>query len=192
MRIYVNKCLSFGMFKQVESVLQRLLSIESSRKNKLEYLSKLATVYSSNSEYSEKLISSIKRIGELVDRNDCHEEGQYLALVLSTQINMNDEIKSAFNLRISDYFKKFPESNMLRKANIDINNGPEALLNSIREIAGITDEQIAQWEKNKRSIRRGALPIPFSMLGLFLNNTRDVYTSWNIAKICLRNLWNLR
>lgn len=182
MRIYVNKCLSFGMFKQVESVLQRLLSIESSRKNKLEYLSKLATVYSSNSEYSEKLISSIKRIGELVDRNDCHEEGQYLALVLSTQINMNDEIRSAFNLRISDYFKKFPESNMLRKANIDINNGPEALLNSIREIAGITDEQIAQWEKNKRSIRRGALPIPFSMLGLFLNNTRDVYTSWNIAK----------
>ncbi|WP_235316666.1 tetratricopeptide repeat protein, partial [Klebsiella quasipneumoniae] len=52
MKIYVSKCLSFGMFKQVENVLQRLLSIESSRKNKLIYLSKLITVYASKPEYS--------------------------------------------------------------------------------------------------------------------------------------------
>ncbi|HHL1316457.1 TPA: DUF4365 domain-containing protein [Klebsiella pneumoniae] len=182
MKIYVSKCLSFGMFKQVENVLQRLLSIESSRKNKLIYLSKLITVYASKPEYSEKLISSIKRFGELVDRNDCDEEGKYLAFVLSSPINMSNEARSEYNIRISDYFKKFPESNVLRKANIDINNGPEALLNSIREVTGVTDEQIALWEKHRRSIRRGALPIPFAILGLFLNNTKDVYTSWNLAK----------
>lgn len=105
MKIYVSKCLSFGMFKQVENVLQRLLSIESSRKNKLIYLSKLITVYASKPEYSEKLISSIKRFGELVDRNDCDEEGKYLAFVLSSPINMSNEARSEYNIRISDYFK---------------------------------------------------------------------------------------
>jgi tetratricopeptide (TPR) repeat protein len=182
MKLYVNKCLSFGMFSQVEGVLQRLLSGENSRKNKLIYLSKLITVYSSSMEYRGKLISSIKRFGELVDRNDCDEEGRYLSFVLFTSINMTKEMKSAYSMRISDYFKKFPESKMLRKANVDVNNGPEVLLNSIREVTGVTDENIELWEKNKRSIRRGALPVPFAMLGLFLSNTRDIYTSWMLAK----------
>lgn len=182
MKIYVNKCLNFGMFRKVEGVLQRILSSESIRENKLTYLYKLIIVYSSNLEYKDKLMSCIKRFGELVNREDCNEEGKYLSMLLSIQPNMTDEMREEFSFRISEYFKKFPESNMLRMANVDINNGPEALLNSLRELTGVTDEQIAQWEKNKNSIRRGTLPIPFSMLGLFLSNAGDVYTSWTIAK----------
>ncbi|WP_052696641.1 DUF4365 domain-containing protein [Pantoea sp. BL1] len=182
MKLYVNKCLSFGMFSQVEGVLQRLISGEGSRKNKLIYLSKLITVYSSSLEYREKLISSIKRFGELVDRNDCDEEGRYLSFVLSASIDMSEDKKKLFGVRISEYFKNFPDSKVLRKANVDVNNGPEALLNSIREVTGVTDELVAQWEKNKRSIRNGSLPVPFAMLDLFLSNTNDIYTSWMLAK----------
>jgi len=181
MKLYVNKCLSFGMFNQVEGVLQRLLSTESSRSDKLVYLSKLITVYSSSLEYKEKLLSSIKRFGELVDRNNCEEEGGYLSFVMSASVIFTDEMKSAHSKRITEYFNNFPDSKVIRKANVDINNGPEALLNSIREVTGVTDKKIAQWEKNKRSIRSGALPVPFSMLGLFLSNTRDIYTSWMLA-----------
>ena len=181
MKLYVNKCLSFGMFSQVEDVLQRLLSGESSRENKLIYLFKLVTVYSSNVEYRDKLLSCVKRLSELVDRNNCEEEGGYLSFVMSSSINFTDEMKSEHSKRITEYFNNFPDSKIIRKANVDINNGPEALLNSIREITGITDEQIAQWEKNKRSIRSGSLPVPFFMLGLFLSNTRDIYTSWMLA-----------
>ncbi|MEN4705932.1 DUF4365 domain-containing protein [Pantoea agglomerans] len=182
MRLYVSKCLSFGMFSQVEGVLQRLLSSEHLRKNKLVYLSKLITVYSSSLEYREKLNGSIKRFGELVDRNDCDEEGRYLSFAMSASVNVTNEMKSDYSKRITDYFNKFPKSNLFRKADIDINSGPEALLNSIREITGVTEAQITQWDQNKRSIRKGSLPVPFSMLGLFLSDTRDIYTSWMLAK----------
>ncbi|HGN9373791.1 TPA: DUF4365 domain-containing protein [Citrobacter pasteurii] len=181
MKLYVNKCLKFGMFSQVEDVLQRLISGERSRENKIIYLFKLVTVYSSNVEYKEKLLSCIKRLSELVDRNNCEEEGGYLSFVMSSSINFTDEMKSEHSKRITEYFNNFPDSTIIRKANVDINNGPETLLNSIREITGITDEQIALWEENKRSIRSGSLPVPFFMLGLFLSNTRDIYTSWMLA-----------
>jgi hypothetical protein len=181
LKLYVNMCLAFGMLSHVESALQRLLYSNCTRKEKLFYYSKLIAIYSSDLTYKDKLISSIKRFGELVDRDDSNEEGQYLFFILMTSIEMNDGEKANYEARLSEYVKKFPKSNTIRKTNIDIKNGPEALLNSIRELTGVTDEQIAQWEKNKRAIKNGTMPIPFAMLGQFLSDTRDIFTSWMLA-----------
>ncbi|MCP4158776.1 MAG: DUF4365 domain-containing protein [Deltaproteobacteria bacterium] len=183
LKYYVNLCLQFGLFEELEDVLIDLLNKSTKRQEKLSFLSNLISIYSANrKEYSDKLVKAIKRFGKLVNRDDCTEEGQYLISFMISPMNPSPHETEEFQKRLSDYSAKFPDSHILKLGKIDIDNGPDALLHSLNKMAGISEEQIRKWEQNKNKIRNGQLPVPFVMLEKFLRDTNDLFTTWAISK----------
>ncbi|WP_345860845.1 hypothetical protein [Shewanella algae] len=175
---YVHICLKFGLLSEVEDALIDLFDNAECKNDKLSFLSNLISIYFSEIEFKDKLINAVIRFGNLVDRASCDEEGQFLLYFLMLPENTNQEDINDFQQRLVNYTNKFPESQILKRGIIDVDKGPEALISSINKIAGITDEQLSQWEKNKINIRNGNLPVPFSMLDRFISDTRDIFTSW--------------
>lgn len=178
---YVHICLQFGLLTEVEEALIDLLNSTEERKEGLSFLSNLISIYSSEQGYSEKLMKAVRRFGRLVDREDCTEEGQFLIYFLMSPKCDNPEEVEEFQQRLANYSTKFPDSNILKKGTIDLENGPEALLSSMQKMAGITEDQLKLWEQNKNRIRSGSLPVPFVMLERFLSDARDLFTTWVIA-----------
>lgn len=178
---YVNICLQFGLLTEVEEALVDLLNGTEQREERLLFLSNLISIYSSEQVFADKLTNAIRRFGQLVNREDSTEEGQFLIYFLMSPKNNNPEEVEEFQQRLANYSSKFPDSHILKQGNIDVDNGPEALVRSMQEMAGITDEQLRQWEQNKNKIRSGSLPVPFAMLERFLSDTRDLFTTWVLA-----------
>jgi len=178
---YVHICLQLGLLENVETALIDLFNSECQREEKLSYLSNLISIYSSNEGKETKLSNAIRRFGKLVKQDDCIEEGQFLMFSLTSPKNDDaDEVKE-FQARLSRYIKNFPDSPILKQGNIEMNNGPEAMIDSLNKMTGITEEQIEKWEQNKLKIRSGSLPVPFFMLERFLSDTRDIFTSWVLS-----------
>lgn len=178
---YVHICLQFGLLTEVEDALIDLLNSTEQRKERLSFLSNLISIYSSEQGYSEKLIKAVRRFGQLVDREDYTEEGQFLIYFLMSPKCESPEEVEEFQKRLANYSTTFPDSNILKQGTIDLENGPEALLSSMHKMAGITEDQLKLWEQNKNRIRSGSLPVPFVLLERFLSDTRDLFTTWVLA-----------
>lgn len=180
---YVHLCLRFGLLDEVEEALTDLLNVTIDRSEKVLYLTNLINIYSVHETSIEKQSRAIKKLGSLVNQNDMDEEGKYLVNVLSSsRKDFSKEEISDFQVRLKKYSENFPKSPVLISAKVDLEGGPEKIVNSINTVLGISDKQITQWEKNKNNIKNGKLPVPFRMLDKFLNNTRDIFTSWRILK----------
>lgn len=179
---YINLCLSLGLLGDVVEVLRELYSNSIKRSEKVHFLKLLINIYSGNENYSTHLERAIGKYGELVDQNDCEEEGQFLSWFLRVPIDggANDRVKD-FQKRLTKYTESFPNSKVLKKGVVNPDDGPNSIIKSINEIVGITGEQLEQWEKNKRAIRNGSLPVPFSMRHDFLSNTGSIFTSWSYS-----------
>jgi len=178
---YVHLCLQFGLLTQIEEVLVDLLNSSTERTEKLSFLSNLILVYSSSQAFSAKRIKSVRRFGQLVDREDCAEEGQFLLFFLTSQKIDNPKEVEDFQGRLKIYTAQFPDSNVLKQGAIDLDNGADTLIESIHKMTGVSSEQVALWELNKKKIRSGSLPAPFGMLERFLRDTEDIFSSWALA-----------
>jgi len=178
---YANICLRLGLVDEVENALFDLLEASTEREQKLSTLSNLISIFSSKADREEKLIVAIRRFGKLVNQNDCQEEGQFLLFFMMSPMNEDDDEIKDFQDRLNAYTKNFPDSPILKQGNIDIEGGADSLIESIHKMAGITEEQVAQWEQNRIKIRNGSLPVPFFMLQRFLSDTREIFTSWMLS-----------
>lgn len=176
---YLNLCLALGLLENVIDVLQELYATSSARDEKIHFLRLLISVYSYFDSYHDELKVAVDRYGEMVDQNDCEEEGRYLLFFLSSPKHEEDEAKiKDFQARLARYTDTFPQSHLLRKGLINLDDGTDSVVKAMRELTGTTEEQIILWEKNKRAIRNGSLRVPFSMRGMFLSDTRDIFTTW--------------
>jgi uncharacterized protein DUF4365 len=181
-RFYVNLCLKLGLFNDAESVLLEMYGEAGDRINKLSVLQTLISVYSAQEGFEEKLKQAVDRYGTIVDQNDCSEEGSFLLFFLTSPSHQNEPEKiKEFQSRLAKYTENFPDSPVLRKTTFNPNDSVENILSSMQELAGITNEQVALWDKNRNLIRNGSLPVPFCLLEHFLADTRDVYTSWVLS-----------
>jgi tetratricopeptide (TPR) repeat protein len=176
---FVNLCLSLGLFDNVIEVVKELISNTPNKNEKIQLIKILISILSNDTAYSDELGLAINRYGELVDQNDCEQEGQYLLYSLTTSTNDNDEKRiELFRKRLAKYTETFPNSPILKQGFVEPEDGADSIIKSMQKLAGITDEQVKLWEKNKLAIRNGSLPVPFSMLGQFLGDTRDIFTTW--------------
>lgn len=178
---YVHICVQFGLLSEVEESLKDLFSSIDDRDEKLRCLSTLIVIYFSQQGSEEKLWNSVARFGQLVDRDNCTEEGQFLIFFLMLPFAKDQEQIAEFQDRLAIYCQKFPDSKILWQGSIDTENGVDSLLSSINKMAGVTPQQQAKWEENKQKIRNGSLPVPFVMLERVLRDTRDLFTTWVLA-----------
>ncbi|WP_336931866.1 DUF4365 domain-containing protein [Acinetobacter bereziniae] len=181
-KFYISLCLYLGLIDNAIEILEENLVSENNKENKIVIIRKLIAIYTNKPEYVNNIKTAILKYGELIDRNNCDQEGDYLQLcMLYAQFKSDEQIEN-YQERCNKYFETFPNSTVLRRGNVDVEGGADSLLASLRKLTGVTPEQEERWESNKQKIRSRELPIPFSMRGNFLQNTRDVYTTWILSK----------
>jgi len=179
---FISLSLSLGLVDNLVDFLEEDLVNSTNTQNTILIIRRLIAIYINRPEYEPKLKAAILKYGNLLDRNDCNQEGDYLFLsMLYPPFENDNEIKD-YHERCNRYFENFPNSTVFRRANINVDSDGEALLASLRQLTGVTPELEEVWESNKQKLRSRELPIPFSMRGDFLQNTRDVYTTWILSK----------
>lgn len=181
---YTNLCFSLGFIDEVVDILENNL-VRSQESHEKKYLiRRLIEVYANNPNYINKLKIAILKYGDLVDQNSVQEEGDYLQLCMLHQPFENDAQIESYQERSNRYFENFPDSTILRRGHVDVESGAEDFLASLKKLTGVTPELEEKWESNKQKLRSRELPVPFFMRGKFLQNTRDVYTTWMLSKCC--------
>ncbi|MRT39274.1 DUF4365 domain-containing protein, partial [Acinetobacter sp. RIT698] len=179
---FISLSLSLGLIDNVIEFLEENLVNSTHIENIILIVRRLIAIYINRPEYGEKLKTAILKYGDFIDQNNCDQEGDYLQLcMLYGHFESDEQIKN-YQERCNKYFETFPNSTVLRRGNVDIEGGVDSLLASLRELTGVTPEQEQLWESNKQKLRSRELPIPFCMRGQFLQNTRDVYTTWILSK----------
>jgi len=179
---FINLSLSLGLIDNVVELLEENLVSSANVPDKIFIIRRLIAIYTNRVEYEQKLKTAILRYGTLVDQNNCDQEGDYLQLCMLLCPFENDEQFSDYTERRNKYLETFPDSTVFKMGNINIDKGAEGLLESLRNMLGITPEQIELWESNKQKLRSGELPIPFFMRGQCLQDTRDIFTTWFFSK----------
>jgi len=180
-QFYVNFCLSLGLSDNVIEVVTNLLANTTSKVEKVNLTKALITAYSNNSKYQRECELAVDRFAKLVDQDNCEEEGLFLLYFLTYQKHATEEKVKDFQARLNRYTERFPESPLLKKGSVDIESGAESVMESLNHVLGIDEENIKKWEKNKRAIRNGSLPVPYSLLGNFLRDTNDIFTTWSLS-----------
>uniref|UniRef100_UPI00124EBECC DUF4365 domain-containing protein n=1 Tax=Acinetobacter calcoaceticus TaxID=471 RepID=UPI00124EBECC len=181
---YTNLCFSLGFIDEVVDILENNL-VRSQEPHEKKYLiRRLIEVYVNNPNYINELKIAILKYGDLVDQNSVQEEGDYLQLCMLHQPFENDAQIESYQERSNIYFENFPDSTILRRGHVDVESGAEDFLASLKKLTGVTPELEEKWESNKQKLRSRELPVPFFMRGKFLQNTRDVYTTWMLSKCC--------
>lgn len=181
---YINLCFSLGFIDEVVDILENNLVGNLELDEKRYLIRRLIEVYANNPNYINKLKIAIIKYGDLVDQNSVQQEGDYLQLCMLHQPFENDAQIEHYQERSNRYFEKFPDSTILRRGHVDVESGAEDFLASLKKLTGVTPELEEKWENNKQKLRSGELPVPFFMRGRFLQNTRDVYTTWMLSKCC--------
>lgn len=179
---YISLSLSLGLIDNVIEFLEENLVNSAHIENRILIVRRLIAIYINRPKFGEKLKTAISKYGDLIDQNNCDQEGDYLQLCMLYAPFESDEKIKNYQERCNKYFDTFPNSTVLRRANIDHEGGVESLLTALRQLTGVTPEQVELWESNKQKLRNRELPIPFFMRGNFLQNTRDVYTTWILSK----------
>ena len=181
---FINLSLSLGLIDNVVELLEENLVNSANLPDKIFIIRRLIAIYMNRAEHEQKLKIAILRYGTFIDQNNCDQEGDYLQLCTLLCPFENDEQFSDYTERRNKYLETFPDSTVFKMGNINIDEGAEGLLESLRNMLGITPEQIELWESNKQKLRSGELPIPFFMRGQFLQDTRDIFTTWFFSKSC--------
>ncbi len=179
---FISLSLSLGLIDNVVDFLEENLANSTNIKNIISIVRQLIAIYINRPECGGKLKSAILKYGTLVDQTNCEQEGDYLQLCLLNNPFNNDHDFLDYQQRIEKYQTNFPNSSVLKCIEFNPDKGFDGFMETMRQATGITPEQEELWESNKQKLRSRELPIPFCMRGKFLQNTRDVYTTWILLK----------
>jgi hypothetical protein len=171
-----------GRTEKAEELLLDIYSGEGNIQKKINALKSLIFIYSNNPDSEKKLNTAIINFGNLINRDDEIDEGQFLMFCITLYKGEDDQVRTEIQSRLQSYTVNFPNSKILRTAYLPVDGGAEDILASLERAAGITNQQKEQWEKNRLQVASGSLPIPFSMLHRFLSDSNNVYSSWAILK----------
>lgn len=183
-KFYINLCFSLGFIEEAIDILENNLVKIQDVNERIYIIRSLIEIYVNNPNYINKLKIAILKYGDLVDQNNVQQEGDYLQLCMLHQPFENDAQIESYQERSNRYFENFPDSTILRRGHVDVESGAEDFLASLKKLTGVTPEVEKKWESNKQKLRSRELPVPFFMRGNFLQNTRDVYTTWMLSKFC--------
>ncbi|WP_413665591.1 DUF4365 domain-containing protein [Microbulbifer sp. CNSA002] len=181
---FVRMCVHLVFFEKASAKLECLLE-KAAPDKQIYILELLLFIYSSSTKPSKKLIPTLLRYGRLVDQDDEKSEGHYLMSFLTmtnrAECDVSDYVDD-FRDRLSKYTQKFPNSTVLRKGEVSLESGGDSILEEVRRIAGITDDQIKVWERNRNQIKSRKLPVPFALLPNFLDDVGDIFSAWVMCK----------
>lgn len=184
---YVNIVARCGFAAEAIDSVERILSTESAKPRRIEYLRLLFVLIRISEPLSQRCVDIAWRIGQLVDKEDEAQESLFLTTMLSAtlpvDIPLSDAKKIEFQSRLETFTKQFPNSNILKKANIPEDASPDDLLRMLRQLIGHDDEKLKWLTKVQNELRLGKIPIPYAWRPRqLLENVSDLPTLWELGK----------
>ena len=184
---YINIVMRCGLEKEAIGVAESIVGNEKETDRKIEALRLLFVLVYHSDPTSLRAVEIAWRVGELVDQKIEEQEGLFLMLMFSAtlraSLDKNDPRIPAFQTRMSDFIKRFPQSRILKSVAFPTQASGAQIIALIRRETGWSEER----EKNRRrlenQLQRGELPIPIAWRPkAVLLNVPDVPTLWEIGK----------
>lgn len=186
LRTYVNIMVRCGFFDEALVAAEQILGAASSVAQKRDCIRLLFNLVQTKSPQDPRLVDLAVRMGELADPTNEVEEGVFLSMALvgtSTGCGaLSPKEQKEIDERANAFFKRFPDSKVLRRIDAGDAAGDE-LLQRLEEIVGVTEERQRAQARMEREMRDGKLPIPFAWRPkLAFPNIRDQLHLWEVSK----------
>jgi len=183
---YVNISLRCGFIERALKLISYMFENESENNKKLDLLRMMYSLELHLNPENPKLLAICEKYGQLNEQNDEVQEGIYLLFFFSAthseKISVTGQQKENFQQRLKIYTEKFPDSKVLRSANISEDAKPHEILEKLSQVSGMTDEKKKWYERNENLLKHGQLPIPFLVRHKFLLNVTNLMHLWEISK----------
>ncbi|MGE6385455.1 DUF4365 domain-containing protein [Pseudomonas sp. NPDC078416] len=190
---YVTIATRCGYVSDAIEAAERVLESAKNQKEQLECIKLLFTLIQFAEPASDRLIQLALRAGDLVDQSIEAQEGTYLMMHLSSSLAGGSEIDLAsdreqFRTRADAFFKRFPDSRMLRRGEIREDSSATEMMESLKALAGITPDREAFQRRLEYGLKQGFKVVPFTWRPrLVLSSVCDVLHLWEIAKVSSRD-----
>ena len=184
---YVNIMARGGFLDEAIKTTERILELAVADAQKMECVRLLFKLEQSANPASPRLLELAQRMGELADPTVEEEEGVYLMMMLMgtllTTAPPKPEQIQAFHSRCDAFFRIFPNSKIIKRAEINSEASADAFLKSIHDAVGLDEAHLAFQAKLENQLQAGAIPIPYAWRPRrVLRNVNDVVEIWESTK----------
>lgn len=184
---YINIVVRCGLIEDAIRSVESIVAAEADQSKRIDALRLLFNLIHHSDPQSSRAVEVAWRIGQLTKQDDEEQEGLFLVLMfaatLHTTLVVTDPRLVDFHSRTQAFMQRFPNSKILRTAKFPENAGPDEIMQVLRDVAGIDEEQVQWREKVERQLQSGEIPIPYAWRPRrVLGNVPDVPTLWAIGK----------
>ena len=176
-----------GFIDEAIDATERILEAATLSRQQMDCTRLLFNLVQASNPTSPRLLQFASKMGQLSDPSHEAQEGVYLVMFLIATMgeisNPTPAQVAEFHRRAEQFFARFPESKIIRRAETDPGASPSEFLDLIKKVSGITEDQESFQRKLENKLQQGALPIPFTWRPrLVFSSIRDVVHLWEVAK----------
>jgi tetratricopeptide (TPR) repeat protein len=184
---YVNIVVRSGFIDEALELAEKLLSEASQSGRRLECLQLLYGLLRAKDPTSRRVIDAAWAMAPLVDQDDEGAEGAFLGAMLtaisSTNLELDVHVREQYQIRLSTFLDRWPESRILRRGFIPENAGIAELLEALNSLIGQPQSRSPELQKLERQLSRGEIPFPYTWRPqLLLQNIADAGQLWELGK----------
>lgn len=188
LKTYITIAARSGFTIEAMACLERVLEIESTPSRRLECLKHMYGLIQITDPTSQRLIDIAWEIGKCANPDDEAQEGLFLlAMTWATLPSGSDpgaDKTHEYQNRLNAFINRFPESTILKRVSISQDASAGQFIQKLKELSGVTEEQIRWRLKMEEHLRRGLMFAPFAWRPRnILGSIPDLPTLWGISKI---------
>jgi tetratricopeptide (TPR) repeat protein len=184
---YINIAVRCGLSEDAIATVESLVASAGDSEKRMRALHLLFNLVHQSNPRSERSFEIAWQVGLAADPNVEEQEGLFLILVVAAtaflEVANNDVRVQEFQQRAQAFFLRFPNSRILRRAEISGSASAEEVRRVLRDVAGVDEDRLRLQQKLEAQLQRGELPIPYAWRPRHaLGNVMDVPTLWAVTK----------
>lgn len=188
MNTYVTIMVRCGYLNEAMAVAEQIFEEATSIPQKIECTRLLFNLIRASDVTSPRLLALALQMGRIVDPQSELQEGLYLTMFLTATLAHNNQPRheegEEFKKRAEAFFSTFPNSKIIRSAQVNDDDSSDELIAKFKQVAGLTDEREAFQRRYENKLQSGRIAAPFAWRPrLILSSICDVVHLWQIAKI---------
>lgn len=183
---YMGIALRLGRIECVRNALDRLMGIQVSHADRLEFLRLRALLYVQEGEHAQARSLALE-VGRIADQTNEDEEGMFLNLFMGVTLNgpqLEDGVDHEFSRRLDTFAETWPESKLFRKVQIPDNGFAtlDDLHHLLDPLVGGSRNRMREFEQRERQLKHGELPVPYIMRpGYAIHYIANAFDLWAIS-----------
>ena len=187
LRTYINIVARSGFTAEAIKSVERILSTETTKHKKIEYLKMLFNLTQISDPTSQRCVDIAWEIGQLADQEVEEEEGIFLMLMCTATLSGTVQLvvgrQQEVQRRSEEFTRRFPTSKIFRRLDFPNDLSPEELMRIIQQAIGPSEEQRKWRERLRNQLERGQIAVPYAWRPKsFLSGVPDLPMLWEIGK----------